>query len=48
MYSKYYERSDALMYELTLDAAGFEQAAQKAEQLCLVSNALRTNVAIRL
>lgn len=31
-----------------LDAAGFEQAAQKAEHLCPVSNALRTNVAIRL
>lgn len=31
-----------------LDTAGFEQAAQKAEQLCPVSNALRTNVAIRL
>lgn len=31
-----------------LDAAGFEQATQKAEQLCPVSNALRHNVAIRL
>jgi lipoyl-dependent peroxiredoxin len=31
-----------------LDAAGFEQAARKAEQLCPVSNALRNNVAIRL
>jgi len=31
-----------------LDAAGFEQAIQKAEQLCPVSNALRNNVAIQL
>lgn len=31
-----------------LDAAGFEQAAHKAEQLCPVSNALRQNVAIQL
>lgn len=31
-----------------LDVTGFEQAAQKAEQLCPVSNALRTNVVIRL
>ncbi len=31
-----------------LDTAGFEQAAQKAEQLCPVSNALRQNVVIRL
>jgi lipoyl-dependent peroxiredoxin len=31
-----------------LDAAGFEQATQKAEQLYPVSNALRHNVAIRL
>jgi osmotically inducible protein OsmC len=31
-----------------LDAASFEQATQKAEQLCPVSNALRNNVAIRL
>jgi osmotically inducible protein OsmC len=31
-----------------LDAARFEQVAQKAEQLCPVSNALRANVAIRL
>jgi organic hydroperoxide reductase OsmC/OhrA len=31
-----------------LDAAEFEQAAQKAEHLCPVSNALRQNVAIQL
>lgn len=31
-----------------LDAAGFEQATQKAEQLCPVSNALRQNIVIRL
>ncbi len=31
-----------------VDAAGFEQAAQKAEQGCPVSNALRNNVQIRL
>lgn len=31
-----------------LDAAGFEQVACQAEQLCPVSNALRQNVAIRL
>jgi lipoyl-dependent peroxiredoxin len=31
-----------------LDAIGFEQAAQKAEQLCPVSGALRGNVTIRL
>jgi osmotically inducible protein OsmC len=31
-----------------LDAAGFEQAAHKAEQSCPVSNALRNNVQIRL
>ena len=31
-----------------LDEAGFEQAAQKAEQLCPVSGALRGNVALRL
>ncbi len=31
-----------------LDAAGFEPAARQAEQLCLVSNALRNNVAIHL
>jgi len=32
----------------TLDPAAFQQAAQKAEQLCPVSNALRHNVAIQL
>jgi osmotically inducible protein OsmC len=31
-----------------LDTAGFEQAAQKAEQLCPVSNAIRNSVAIQL
>lgn len=31
-----------------LDAADFEQAAQQAEQLCPVSNALRNNIAIQL
>lgn len=31
-----------------LDAAGFEQATQQAEQLCPVSNALRNNVNIQL
>ncbi len=31
-----------------LDEAGFVQAAEKAEQLCPVSNALRNNVAIQL
>lgn len=31
-----------------LNAADFEQAAQQAEQLCPVSNALRKNVAIQL
>ncbi|MEO8971382.1 MAG: OsmC family peroxiredoxin [Ktedonobacteraceae bacterium] len=31
-----------------LDAAGFEQAAHKAEELCPVSNALRQSVVIRL
>jgi lipoyl-dependent peroxiredoxin len=31
-----------------LDAADFEQAAQQAEQLCPVSNALRNNVAVQL
>jgi osmotically inducible protein OsmC len=31
-----------------LDAAGFAQAAQKAEQGCPVSNALRNNVAIHV
>lgn len=31
-----------------LDTAGFEKAAQKAEQGCPVSNALRNNVAIRV
>ena len=31
-----------------LDAAGIEQAAQQAEQLCPVSNALHQSVAIRL
>ena len=31
-----------------LDAAGFEQVAQQAEQLCPVSGALRTNVEIQL
>lgn len=31
-----------------LDAGGFEQAAQKAEQACPVSNAVRNNVQIRL
>lgn len=31
-----------------VDAAGFEQAAHQAEQLCPVSNALRQNVVIRL
>jgi lipoyl-dependent peroxiredoxin len=31
-----------------LDAADFEQAAQQAEQLCPVSNALRNNVVIQL
>ncbi len=31
-----------------IDAAGFEKAAQKAEQGCPVSNALRNNVQIRL
>jgi osmotically inducible protein OsmC len=31
-----------------LDQAGFENAAQQAEQGCPVSNALRDNVQIRL
>jgi len=31
-----------------MDAASFEEAARKAEQLCPVSNALRNNVAIHL
>ncbi len=31
-----------------IDAAAFEQAAQKAEQTCPVSNALRNNVAINV
>ncbi|MGH2506642.1 MAG: OsmC family peroxiredoxin [Ktedonobacteraceae bacterium] len=31
-----------------MDAASFAQAAQKAEQRCVVSNALRPNVAIQL
>jgi osmotically inducible protein OsmC len=31
-----------------LDQAGFEKAAQQAEQSCLVSNALRNNVQIRV
>ncbi len=31
-----------------LDAAGFEEAAKQAEQICPVSNALRNNVDIQL
>lgn len=31
-----------------LDAAGFEDAAKRAEDLCPISNALRNNVEIRL
>jgi len=31
-----------------LDSAGFENAAQQAEQGCPVSNALRNNVQIRV
>jgi lipoyl-dependent peroxiredoxin len=31
-----------------LDEAGFEKAAQQAEQACPVSNALRNNVQFRL